>query len=85
MHIDELHIQNFRCFKEIKIYFPQDNLAILIGINASGKSAILNCIAALLIQLETRIIEIEITNFFELENVCEKINKTFAIRLGSVY
>ncbi|MFP4120568.1 AAA family ATPase [Coleofasciculus sp.] len=65
MHIDELHIQNFRCFQEIHFKFPPDNTAILIGVNGSGKSAILDCIAALLIQLEIRILKIELTDLFE--------------------
>lgn len=78
MHIDELHIQNFRCFKEIHFKFPPDNTAILIGINGSGKSAILDCIAALLIQLEIRLIEIEFPSYFTPDKI-EKIMEDFFI------
>ncbi|MFP5273268.1 AAA family ATPase [Coleofasciculus sp.] len=79
MHIDELHIQNFRCFQEIHFKFSPDNTAILIGINGSGKSAILDCIAALLIQLEIRILKIELTDLFESDTVYKKINKILTI------
>jgi predicted ATP-binding protein involved in virulence len=79
MHIDELHIKNFRCFQEIHFKFSPDNTAILIGINGSGKSAILDCIAALLIQLEIRILKIELTDLFESDTVYKKINKTLTI------
>ena len=78
MHIDELHIQNFRCFKEIKINFSPDNTAILIGINGSGKSAILDCIAALLIQLELRLLEIEFASYFTPDRI-ERIMEDFFI------
>ncbi len=79
MHIDELHIQNFRCFQEIHFKFPPDNTAILIGVNGSGKSAILDCIAALLIQLEIRILKIELTYLFESDTGYKTINKNLTV------
>lgn len=48
MRIEELHLKNFRCFKELDITFPKSNLAVFIGLNGSGKSAILDAIALLL-------------------------------------
>ncbi|MDJ0799762.1 MAG: AAA family ATPase [Calothrix sp. MO_167.B12] len=55
MHIEKLHIQNFRGFKEIIINFPRSNIAVFIGINGSGKSSILDCIAIMLFQFVLRL------------------------------
>jgi predicted ATP-dependent endonuclease of OLD family len=44
MRIEELHLKNFRCFKELDIQFPKSNLAVFIGLNGAGKSAILDAI-----------------------------------------
>lgn len=48
MRIEELHLKNFRCFKELDIQFPKSNLAVFIGLNGAGKSAILDAITVLL-------------------------------------
>jgi predicted ATP-binding protein involved in virulence len=56
MRIEELHLKNFRCFKELDITFPKDpkidpkgsNLAVFIGLNGAGKTAILDAISLLL-------------------------------------
>jgi len=45
MKIKELNLRNFRGFQELEIKFPSSNLAVFIGINGSGKSSILDCIA----------------------------------------
>lgn len=50
MRIEELHLKNFRCFKELDIQFPKSNLAVFIGLNGAGKSAILDVITLLLIK-----------------------------------
>ena len=47
MYIEELHLQNFRGFKELTLQFPR-NLAVIIGVNGSGKSSILDVIAIFL-------------------------------------
>ncbi|MGL6136833.1 MAG: AAA family ATPase, partial [Planktothrix sp.] len=47
MYIDELHLKNFRGFKELTLKFPR-NLAVIIGVNGSGKSSILDAIAIFL-------------------------------------
>ncbi len=84
MHIDELHIQNFRCFQEIHFKFSPDNAAILIGLNGSGKSAILDCIAALLIQLRIQILGIEVMNFSGQDTVHKMINERLPITLDDI-
>lgn len=43
MKLRELQLKNFRCFEELTIKFPTD-YTVLIGINGSGKSAILDAI-----------------------------------------
>jgi len=48
MRIEELHLKNFRCFKELDIQFPKSNLAVFIGLNGSGKSTILDAITLLI-------------------------------------
>ncbi|MEQ8970244.1 MAG: AAA family ATPase [Coleofasciculus sp. C1-SOL-03] len=84
MHIDKLHIQNFRCFQEIHFKFPSDNTAILIGINGSGKSSVLDCLAALLIQLRIQILGIEHMSFLEADSVREMLNENFTITIDDI-
>ncbi len=48
MRIQELHLQNFRGFKDLKITFPESNVAVFIGVNGVGKSSILDAISILL-------------------------------------
>lgn len=48
MKIKSLHIQNFRGFEDVKIEFPDTNLAVFIGENGSGKSSVLDCVGILL-------------------------------------
>ncbi|MCP4112736.1 MAG: AAA family ATPase, partial [Desulfobacteraceae bacterium] len=55
MRIKELHIENFRCFKELDIKFPDSNSFVFAGINGSGKTAILDCIAMLLTHFSQKI------------------------------
>jgi len=47
MKLSELTIKNFRGFREISVRFPSGP-AILVGINGSGKSSVLDCIAIFL-------------------------------------
>lgn len=51
MYIKELQLENFRGFPELNLKFSH-NLAVLIGINGSGKSSLLDAIAILLSQWE---------------------------------
>lgn len=43
MKLTELQLKNFRCFENLTVNFPTD-YTVLIGINGSGKSAILDSI-----------------------------------------
>ncbi|MDR2353603.1 MAG: AAA family ATPase [Deltaproteobacteria bacterium] len=45
MQIKSIELENYRCFEKIKIEFDP-RLTVLIGINASGKTAILEALAA---------------------------------------
>jgi predicted ATP-binding protein involved in virulence len=56
MHIEELHLENFRGFKELTLKFPS-NLAVIIGVNGSGKSSILDSLSILLTNLSVGIIK----------------------------
>ncbi len=55
MHIEKLHIQNFRGLQEIILNFPTTNESVLIGINGAGKSSILDCMAIMLAQFVARL------------------------------
>lgn len=50
MRIKKLNLKNFRGFKELEIKFPGSNLIVFVGINGSGKSSILDCLAMFLSQ-----------------------------------
>ncbi len=50
MHIEKLHIQNFRGLQEIILNLPSTNESVFIGINGAGKSSILDCMAIMLAQ-----------------------------------
>jgi predicted ATP-binding protein involved in virulence len=50
MHIDSLKIENFRCYESAEFNFnPHFNL--IIGVNGSGKTSLLNAVAASLIDV----------------------------------
>ena len=44
VHIKELKLQNFRCFETLDMVFPE-RYAVLIGINGSGKSSVLDALS----------------------------------------
>jgi len=50
MRIKELHLENFRGFKDLEVKFPGSNLTVFIGTNGAGKSSLLDCTAMLLSQ-----------------------------------
>jgi predicted ATP-dependent endonuclease of OLD family len=56
MHIEELHLENFRGFKELTLKFPS-KLAVIIGVNGSGKSSILDSLSILLTNSFFNIVE----------------------------
>lgn len=55
MKIKGLQLRDFRGFKELEIKFPESNLLVLVGINGSGKSSILDCIAMCLSRFVSKI------------------------------
>jgi predicted ATP-binding protein involved in virulence len=54
MFVKRLSLTNFRGFKKIDLDFPS-KLAVLIGVNGSGKTSILDACAILLTQVESKI------------------------------
>lgn len=50
MKIKELELNNFRGFEHLKIQFPENNLAVFIGTNGSGKSSVLDALGMLFTQ-----------------------------------
>ena len=48
MRIEKLHLKNFRCFEDLEINFPESNLAVFVGWNGAGKTAILDAITLLI-------------------------------------
>lgn len=46
-HIDELQLQNFRCFEDLVIDF-HPSLTVLVGTNGTGKTAVLDSLAIML-------------------------------------
>lgn len=50
MKIKELHLTNFRGFEQLDIVFP-NRLAVFIGVNGAGKSALLDAICLYFVQL----------------------------------
>jgi predicted ATP-binding protein involved in virulence len=56
MQINTLAINNFRGFKELTLKLPP-NLAVIIGVNGSGKSSILDCISILSTHILTKVVE----------------------------
>ncbi|MDL2321619.1 AAA family ATPase [Desulfosarcina sp. OttesenSCG-928-B08] len=47
MKIQSLHLENYRCFSDLRIDFDE-KLTILVGVNGSGKTAILDALAVFL-------------------------------------
>ena len=48
MKVKKLELNNFRGFRKATIEFPDSNLAVFIGVNAEGKSSILDAMAIIL-------------------------------------
>lgn len=47
MRINSIYLENFRCFEKVKINFPE-GLAVFVGNNGSGKTAVLDAAAVAL-------------------------------------
>ena len=54
MRINSIDIENFRCVKRLKIEL-HEKTNIFVGINGSGKSAVLECLSVLLSRLLAKI------------------------------
>lgn len=54
MRMDSIDIENFRCVKRLKIEL-HEKTNIFVGINGSGKSAVLECLSVLLSRLLAKI------------------------------
>ena len=52
MIIRSLHLEHYRCFKNLDIEFDEQ-LTVLVGINGSGKTALLDALSAFLIKAGT--------------------------------
>lgn len=48
MRIQQLKLENFRGFEELKIDFPEKGSAVFIGVNGAGKSSVLEAIGIVL-------------------------------------
>ncbi|MDR1111476.1 MAG: AAA family ATPase [Deltaproteobacteria bacterium] len=59
MRIRSLHIKNYRCFSELNIFFDKQ-LTVIVGVNGSGKTSILD---ALSIFLKSLIYSMSLNNF----------------------
>jgi predicted ATP-binding protein involved in virulence len=55
MRIEQLNLKNFCSFGDLKISFPESNLAVFIGNNGAGKTTILKSLALSLSWLVARI------------------------------
>lgn len=42
MRLKALELKDFRGFKELRLQLPEDNLAVLVGVNGAGKSTVLD-------------------------------------------
>lgn len=54
MRLKEIHLTNFRCFEQLDIQLP-DRLAVFLGVNGAGKTAILDAICLYFIQISNGI------------------------------
>ena len=65
MHIKQVTIKNFRCFEELTVNLNPD-VNIFVGNNGSGKSAVLDAIAAAIYPYIAKFQEIADTNFSDI-------------------
>jgi predicted ATP-binding protein involved in virulence len=69
MRIEQLEIKNFRCLEDITINFPADNLAVIVGVNGAGKSAILDALKISISNVIRQLISLEIKKDFTLQDI----------------
>ncbi len=68
MRINSIDLQNYRGIEKLFLRFPEQQTAVIVGINGSGKSSILDCLAIMLSRLIGRIRTSEGTGRFFSEN-----------------
>ena len=69
MRIEQLEIKNFRCLENITIKFPANNLAVIVGVNGAGKSAILDALKISISNVIRQLISLEIKKDFTLQDI----------------
>lgn len=57
MRLRELALKDFRGFADFKLAFPEEPLAVLVGVNGAGKSSVLEAIGLLLHELARDVTE----------------------------
>jgi predicted ATP-binding protein involved in virulence len=65
MRLKEIHLTNFRCFEQLDIELPT-RLAVFLGVNGAGKTAILDAICLNFIEIANNIASNEVVNSFPL-------------------
>ena len=69
MRIEQLEVKNFRCLENITIEFPANNLAVIVGVNGAGKSAILDALKISISNVIRQLISLEIKKDFTLQDI----------------
>ena len=71
MHIQQVTIKNFRCFEDLTVKLNPD-VNIFVGNNGSGKSAVLDAIAAAVYPYIAKFQEIADTNFSDIPPIFQR-------------
>jgi predicted ATP-dependent endonuclease of OLD family len=79
IRIEELHLENLQGFRELRSNLPP-YLAVLIGVNSSGKSSILDSKSSILDS-----IAIFLSRFISIENQTCKQNSSLHLREDDIY
>ena len=69
MFIEQLEIKNFRCLEDITIKFPANNLAVIVGVNGAGKTAILDALKISISTVIRQLISLELKKDFTLQDI----------------
>jgi predicted ATP-binding protein involved in virulence len=69
VRIEQLEVKNFRCLEDISINFPDNNIAVIVGINGAGKTTILDCLKIVLSSIINQLIQLEIKKDFVLQDI----------------
>lgn len=71
MRLKEIHLTNFRCFEQLDVQL-NDRLAVFLGVNGAGKTAILDAICLYFIQIASGISANNVTIQFS-DDITENI------------